>query len=236
MPHIESFERRPRAAGEAGAGVDILWNGVRLVASAERVVAEEDEAQLSVCDHCGTPGCAAGGWVAFRRVHDHIAMLPAFERMLRDPDWSVPHFWPPPYLVAGMPTVLSWSADAWAHLRSVVPSLREARDVQAPTARELALLLQWMAPASLLGTFPGPVALCEDALMAVSHGEHDDAVRDLRTGLAAALRHETPLQSASGVEVEFTLDLPGMPSWSPLLHVDGRLALHSTALPGLIPG
>jgi hypothetical protein len=52
------------------AGDQELVNMLRLVDWSE------DPVQVTVCDACGTVGCASGDYVAVRRLGDHVAMAP----------------------------------------------------------------------------------------------------------------------------------------------------------------
>jgi hypothetical protein len=55
--------------------------GVRLFNAIELIDVDAMATQVEVCESCGIPHCSSGGWVAFRRIGDCVAWIPAWDRM-----------------------------------------------------------------------------------------------------------------------------------------------------------
>ena len=115
----------------------------------------------------------------------------------------------------------------------------EFADVRALTDRDVALLLQWMAPRDLLGVAPAAPRVRREDVLAVTLGGRDQTLDYLDDLLAAAIGSHAEVVIKNPVDgsepVSFFLDLPGHPEWSPLASTDDRLELALEGLPAASP-
>lgn len=183
--------------------------------------------QPIVCTGCGIEGCAPGGWVAPRAAGDRILWIPAFDEM--GDDFGRRERAPPSYVsTRGVPTFADAAATALAE--AVAAAALDA--IEPLRSRELALLLQWLAPAEVLGATPPPAVRAAD-LLAEASGERErrsSALADLLDGARADVPVSfRPLRTGDEL-VTFFLDAPGHVEWSPLVLVGGEPALHLDGL------
>jgi hypothetical protein len=178
--------------------------------------------QATLCTDCGMEGCAPGGYVSPRALDGSVVWLPAFDEMTESGAFE-----PPEYFSRGIPLFTGPSISALlVHLTGLPP----IGDLPPLRANELLLLLQWMAPAEILGVFPREVRLRRADVLAVSSGERDARIGELERLLCeASAEHADRMMRARRPDedpVVFYLDAPGHPEWSPLALVDGEPALH----------
>jgi hypothetical protein len=205
------------------AGTAVSAAGIRLFNAIELVDVGFSATQVEVCEYCGVPQCAPGGWVAFRRIGERVVWVPAWVEM-ENGKGEMSEYSPPSFLQSrGAPVS---SAPAWDRLRALQSGLPDAHALPQINSREAALLCQWSAPGRVLGTFPDVPRTRRDLLIAVSDGDLgteaecvDQCLRDHYEGKQAM---ELVPQHISVTPIEFWLDLPGTPSWKSFGHIDAR--------------
>jgi hypothetical protein len=200
--------------------------GIRLFNAIELVDFEPSATQVEICEGCGCPHCAPGGWVAFRRIGERVAWVPAWDEM-EDGRWEMSEYGPPAFLQSrGVPV---FSAPAWDRLRALHSRLPDAGTLPPINSRDAARLCQWSAPGRVLGTFPAVPRTRRDLLIAVTEGDLgaeaecvDQCLRDHYEGRQAM---ELVPQQIPVAPIEFWLDLPGTPSWKSLGHINAQTCL-----------
>lgn len=210
--------------------------GVRLFNAIEFVEFESSATQVEICEDCGIPGCASGGWVAFRRLSMRVVWIPAWHRMERAHCESDDEYRPPAFLsTRGAPV---FTAHAWDQLRSLHRGLPPADALSTLGSREAARLVQMSAPGRVLGDFSVEPELRRDAFIAVAEGElatETEAVDAcLRELSVAAVHMELVPETVLLSPIEFYLDLPGTPSWVSFARADGRVCLLVNGGPALV--
>jgi hypothetical protein len=202
----------------------IVADGVEIVNALDLLDLEESPIQIIVCDACGTTGCAGGNRIAFRRLHDELLVIPAFDAMAEG-SWELDEYGPPDFLKEHGILVLAGAA--LVALRERLPGLAALERWPRLSVRESALLMQWDAPGRALGRFPAMPGFQPDLLLAAEENAPVDVGATIDRLLAAAVADPRPAALVDGPPVRFWLDGPGMPEWAPLVRtVDGhRLAL-----------
>lgn len=142
----------------------LVSDGVEIMNAIELIDWDDDEIQVSICDHCGTVKCSSGGWIVFRSSGDLILMMPVFEAM-REDDWSKTEF-SPPYFIQDRGTAF-FERQTYEDLReqfSEFPLFEKIRPLQM---REAIWLVQLNAPLRILG---------EPATLEIDHRKFGSAV------------------------------------------------------------
>ena len=199
-------------------------DGVRLVNALEFVDVDSSATQVEICDCCGSPHCAPGGWVAFRRIGARVIWIPAWHEMEKG-SWELSEYGPPSFLNRrGAPV---FNPEAWNHLRTICADLPPAVALPELNSREVARLWQCSAPGRVLGEFPSEPRLHRSSVIAVTEGdlaaEADAVDRCLSQSYAAQRRVEEVPSSIPARPIEFWLDLPGTPAWRRFAHVRDRV-------------
>ena len=145
--------------------------------------------QVEICG-CGHSGCADGGWLTIRNAGALILFLPNFPKIITDDPYKAFYHGPPSYVAfKGIPAVTPETYVKLRQFKSAPDLLRLAR----LTACESLRLVQILSPClsstyrtegwarSLLGDFPESIAIDDSRIIAVSHGELDDALKLLDT-------------------------------------------------------
>jgi hypothetical protein len=206
-------------------GRALRCDGITLVNSLEAVDSEDDPVQVLVCSGCGQTHCEPGGWVSFRRLGHWVAWIPAFDRMEKSRGAAV-EYHPPDYVRnRGVPLL---EPGVQAVLKYEVPALFDVAGIREITAHEdeAVRLLQFQAPASALGSFPQDVAISRSRFLATNAGVLEPALtlldRAVQRGFAcrSSLR---PMPADGELNpVEFIIDAPGYPTWSPIATTNDR--------------
>ena len=199
------------SAGLSRAVVTQLLHAGEVIANAIEWTRWGDTAQVIVCTHCGVVGCETGGWIAPRKVGDHVLWLRTVQA-------------PPAYFEKhGIPLI-----DA-----AQLPS-RVLGETLLLRGQDVVRLLQMTAPDSLLGAFGSEVVVREPAVIAVSEGERAEALQALKTVLAETQAVRAPVAfdplGDGDVPTTFYLDAQGHPSWSPMVRVGGVLRVYVEGL------
>jgi hypothetical protein len=167
--------------------------------------------QVLVCEACGTVHCEPGGWVQPRRFGDAVVWLPCFDRLANDGA----EYRPPDYLKSrGLPFFGGSQAQ---QLGDLLPLFRS--DVTARlAAREVVLLMQWLAPCQVLGK-PGDSPRIErDMIIATADGELQpvlDQLDVLLQGFLSDGSQVAPVSAKPGPELYLDAGRSN-PTWKPL--------------------
>ena len=167
--------------------------------------------QVQICEDCGVTGCEPGGWITQRRLRSAILWVPAFEAMATD-DAAAREYAPPAY-AHGLPI---FGSEIYEAIRRQLPEFPPIASVPPLRSRDAIRLLQWHAPARVLGCFPDPPKLQREAVLASNLGELDHAVKAFEVTLDDAWENDRPLREVQNARaVSFYLDLPGTTEWGP---------------------
>ena len=190
----------------------LLGDGVELVNALD--LAEFSEpAQLTVCDHCGTVGCNSGDWAAFRRIGSGLAFIPCFAEM-SDGGWESTEYVPPSFMNRkGIPF---FSGEALSMLRAFVPYFGTFDRFPLLSGKEAVRIMQWEAPATILGQFPSEPFLNSDLVLAVNPGDDKSTIAVLTDLVLRAFASDDAIVLTDGDPMTLYLDLPGFPEWTPL--------------------
>jgi hypothetical protein len=197
----------------------IVAAGIRLINAVGLVEFGPDLTQVQVCEECGMVGCSVGGWIAMRRLGPFVLWLPAWGA-LEGGAWERSEYTPPSYMASPGPPM--FAPAAWSQLRALVPSVPAVDDVPHLNSREVAQLVQWSAPGQVLGRYPTLPKLQRKSVVAVAIGdlqvEMDSLDRLLLDYYSVPGPLEPTLEVRSLRPVDFYLDLPGTPAWTPAGH------------------
>jgi hypothetical protein len=217
---FSSSGQRRRTVTEISTAGLCLFNAIDLVE------VEPTATQVMVCDHCGFPHCSPGGWVAFRRIGDRAAWIPAWEEM-EQTEWEMSEYRPPSILESRGPLI--FGAQAWDRLRGLHGGLPDVHALRQINSREAARLCQWSAPGRVLGIFPAMPRIRREALAAVTQGDLtaeaecvDQCLRDYCERTQVMELVPEPLSVAP---IEFWLDLPGTPGWKSFGHIAAKVCV-----------
>ena len=204
------FEPEIRAVGHAR---QLVVDGVQVCNAMEFVHWSTGDVHLEVCSYCGSEGCGSGGYASVRRAGDHAIFFPSFKRM--DDDDDLRDYFTPP-------AVMRTRGTLWLGREQV--EIVTQRDVGFPafdglrpiTGREFLRVFQWEAPQAILGSYPSPVRLREEDVLAASAGELEVALGELRSQLAE-FEHDEPVTFApladDAESVSLFLDGPRFEEW-----------------------
>ena len=124
--------------------------------------------QAIVCETCGTPGCASGGWLNLRSTGELILLLPVFGEM-SEPRHSRVEYAPPSYFLdEGVPYLTRLAYD---RLQITLPQLPPLRDIPSLRTGEGVSLFQIEAPYQLFGVPPNDFVYSRDLVVGVSNGD-----------------------------------------------------------------
>src|SRR4051812_33590200 len=83
------------SSGQGSVPVNSIYADDENLANAiELIDFDDDPIQFQVCDHCGYPGCASGGWLSLRRLGQFVFLMPAFGKMDMG-SWEANEYAPP---------------------------------------------------------------------------------------------------------------------------------------------
>jgi hypothetical protein len=227
---VETVEFRGReldftsSGGSKRATTALFADGTEIINALNFIDTKDDPIAFMVCEQCGTPGCSGGNRVQVRGFGDGILIVPAFDAMAAG-DWEQTEYGPPYFLTKRGPAL--FRGRALATLERRLPSLADPDRWPPLTAREAVLLLQWEAPARVLGTFPEKPRLRTELIAETATGTVSDAEAALSAAIDRFLADPRPVRTVPGEPLTFYLDQAGFPEWCPLTY-DGttyRLAL-----------
>ena len=230
---VEKIETRSHEMDFSSSGqgrhatTSLIADGIEIVNALDLLDLTEDAdepIQLIICNACGYLGCSSGNRVSFRRLADGLLFIPSFDAMARG-IWEADEYSPPSFIhKKGAPFFRRHSLDA---LSSHLPIVRDLSRWPILKAREAALLLQWEAPARVLGDFPAEPRSRRDLILTDTQDTGAEVLQSLDRLLAEAHGSERPVSLIDGEAVTFYLDQAGYPEWEPLVRADDgyRLAL-----------
>jgi hypothetical protein len=204
----------------------ITAGGIRLVNAIELVEFDSAATQVEICEECGIVHCSPGSWVVFRRIGESVVWLPAWAVMEKG-EFEVREYRPPSYLTSkGAPI---FGQTHWERLRTLNGTLPRLEEVSRITSREVARLCQLSAPGHFLGEFPSEPRVCRDVVLAVTEGDLRSELDAVDRSLDEHFRAVDPMDvntiHAASRPIELWLDLPGIPHWKSLAHVDDRVCM-----------
>lgn len=202
----------------------VVADGFCLVNAVEFADLSADPTQVHVCQHCGSPGCEAGGYVRLRRIGDHCIWLPDFQSMLLR-GWEEQQYAPPAYTEdRGIPVM---NRALYSQLTSQFQGFPAFTDLFPLAASDTARIVQWDAPFNVLGPVTMHPTLISNMVLAVTEGDTEQACESLQKTLDRFMNAEgAVVQLAFGGEVvEFHLDGPRFPAWIPMRIHDGNPSL-----------
>lgn len=206
----------------------VFADGMEFINALDLVDFRDDPVQLSVCGHCGSTGCAPGNWVSPRRLGDGLLLIPAFRAMLEESGPHHPAGAPgmvfqhePPYSIESK-GIAYLTGSALGQLASLVPQFCELGRWPALSGKEVVWLLQWRAPAKVLGELPESPRVHRELVIAADPGEPEEHLPVLEKLLTEAFAGDHSVTLTAGNLVTFYLDQPGVVEWTPLAYSDGR--------------
>jgi hypothetical protein len=210
-----TYEQKLLDFSSAGLGqrrvTSLYADGERLANGLELLEFDAATLQVEVCEDCGIPHCATGGWVSLRRLGSSVLWLPCFDEMGKG-GAAVNEYAPPNYRY-GSPC---FGQGTYAQLRSREPRFPPIDDLRPIRSRDLARLMQLEAPGRALGCFPDQPFLKTDLVVASDH-DRPTVLDALERLLLAAWERDVPVAATpSATPVTLFLDLPHTPSWTPL--------------------
>ena len=203
-----------------------------------------DVFQVEICG-CGEPGCADAGWLTIRNAGALIVFLPNFPKLITDNPYRAFYHGPPSYVAfEGIPAVIP---ETYIQLRKL-DSAPDLNRLARLTACEALRLIQILSPCfsktyrgegwsrSLLGDFPEPIAFDKSKILAVSHGELDDALDLLdtilrlqsdtqRTAQIRELKADDQVLTFFLDASSCSIDTPSLPEWPCLVVRDSNVGL-----------
>lgn len=197
---------------------NLIFNGI------ERISFEDDRFQSSICNCCGYEGCSSGSWVSLRRLGGFFLFIPAIEAM-SEGKWESVEYSPPYFLRKhGVP---AFSTVRYNELRKVIPKLPKPDAVQSLSNAELLAILQLEAPGRVLGELGDEVSFNSEFVIAVCEGNHEDEVLAFNNLLGKMSKpNKANLPQTIDRLVEFILDLPEFPQWTPFGYAEGSATLY----------
>ena len=217
MWFVERIEAVPRELNFESAGMKrhattaLLADGECLVNALDLIDLTRTPVQLIVCEACGTPVCASGNYVVIRRLQDGIAIVPDFMSMTRS---GTEHQPPEIMRHRGVPFFAGAVLD---HLRTLMPAIAPLDRWPPLSVREAAWLVQWNAPAGVLGAFPRRPVLDRESLLAIEDDDPDACADALDRLLVDASGRDEALTIVDGAPVTFFFDLRTFTEWRPLV-------------------
>lgn len=174
--------------------------------------------QTETCRCCGYTGCSSGSWVTIRQCDDYVLFIPAIEAM-GEGKWEKEEYSPPYFLRKyGAPAL---SKPTYTELNKVCPILPSMNGIPHLNKADVLALLQLEAPGYILGNIGDAVQLNRERIIAVSDGNLEDEVSifmNLIDNLCS--NGELIISTKFKKKIEFILDLPNFPSWSPYGYSD----------------
>jgi len=190
---------------------------------------DDDPIQFQVCDHCGYPGCASGGWLSPRKLGQLVFLMPAFEKMDMG-SWEATEF-APPYFTNLRGSILL-SDGSFGEFKKLAPKVPNLEQIALVTSYELCRLLQWEAPFRVLGKYPSSLTFRRELLSTTSLPDDDEAIEILLSFFRSLESGEKTMAlttiEASDERPSFFLDAADFIEWNPIvIKADGR---HGVAL------
>jgi hypothetical protein len=133
--------------------------------------------QAIVCEDCGIPGCAPGGWIDLRSANGFVLLLPDFAKMSgkkRDRIESAP---PGYFSDQSVPYLTDVT---YNRLRTTLPQLPLLGDIPTLRTHEAISLLQFEAPYQMFGAPAAQFAYIRDVVVGVSDGDISERLNQIQ--------------------------------------------------------
>lgn len=222
------FKAKPKRMDFSSSGqgtvevTSIYADDENLANAIELMDFDEDPIQFQVCDHCGYPGCASGGWLSIRKLSKLIFMLPAFGKMDQG-SWEASEY-DPPYFTRVKGSILL-DEEKYRELKAISPKLPNIEQIAHVSSYELARLLQWEAPFRVLGDYPNPISFRRELLSTTSLSDDDEAVWILldifRLFETGGITTDLSSVEEGDERASFFLDVSDFIEWNPLVKKPG---------------
>jgi len=203
-------------------------NGIRLIDAIEYMELSGDSGSVINCEDAELPYfIRRTGEVIIRRLGSMVVLLPDFDNLrIEFPD-EIDGRIPPDYIAeVGAPLL---TERAWLQLRDLSTEVPDTTVYPMLSADESVQLLQWNSPAHILGQCPDPPVLNRDLILAVTRGDVKAEVDAVQDAILKWFDSNQPVEVVDYLEkanpIEFHLDLPKYPSWSPCVRIAGELCL-----------
>lgn len=172
-----------------------------------------EQFQTQTCNCCGFAGCSSGSWVSIRRCDDYVMFIPAIEAM-GEGKWEKEEYSPPYFLRKyGAPAL---SEFLYNELTTLCPNLPSINGMPYLSKTDGLAILQLEAPGYILGNIGDEVQLNREHIIAVSEGNLEDEISVLENLIEISQSNaEQRIDTKFEKKIEFILDLPNFPSWSP---------------------
>lgn len=192
---------------------ELVADGIQLVNAIELLDFTDGTVQLIVCEACGVTGCEPGSWASVRRVGDKITFVPAIDAM-REGDWESNEYSPPRYIMKYGPIVFDLAS--YQTLREKSGRFPDPDKVKELSSNDVLAILQLTAPGRVLGPLGMPAKLNTENIVAVTEGDLEDEINELRK-LIDYVQNDHPIKSSETPNrvIEFHLDIPSFPAWRP---------------------
>ena len=169
--------------------------------------------QTQICSCCGVEGCSSGSWVSMRCTDNHIIFAPAIEAM-REGKWESEEYSPPYFLRKyGAPAL---TKSQYKELTEMQPQLPSLGDIPTVKMEDWLAILQLEAPGYILGNITGEIKLDTERIIAVTDGNLENEISTFKNLIHLSIAQEKErVRTSFDRKVEFILDLPNFPFWSP---------------------
>jgi hypothetical protein len=215
----------------------LLVNGHELSNALDDLEWTPNPVQVHLCDACGYPGCATGGYADLSRLGTHVLWTPAATDHLDD--WKRDQYAPARVLVEAGAAL--FPLPVWERLRQRVGGVPAAEGLTPTTRRMLAEAWRVEARQRLSGrSLTETMQHVGQLVLASDRWGRDDAVAvltEVADWLAADPSAEVegdlvPVASTVTVPETFYTDGPGEEDWPAVAEHDGRLS--PAFRPGLV--
>jgi len=201
-------------------------NGIRLIDAIEYMELSGDSGSVINCEGAELPSfLRRTGEVIIRRLGSMVVLLPDFDNLRIEYPDEIDGRVPPDYIAeVGAPL---FTERAWSQLRDLSTEVPNPSVYPMLSANESVQLLQWNSPVRILGLYPDPPVLNRDLILAVTKGDVKAEVDAVQDAVSRWFELSQPVEVVDYLDkanpIEFHLDLPKYPSWSPCVRIAGEL-------------
>ena len=177
-PTIESTVLDFSSSGQVAMSVSRLVQDGQVIFNAIELIDWQPHAfQATVCEACGTPGCASGGWIALRSSGGLVLFVPAFDAIAESRQRQ-DEYAPPSYLLERGAAYLTNAG--YDQLRTRLSKLPHRGDLRQFRSGEAVAMYQLEAPYRMFGVPPDEFAVRDDSLVGASRGDVRSVVKEIK--------------------------------------------------------